>query len=131
MQFKKSEFWRHVYHKFTADSALSSVELLGEDSTFSYNCLVFSAFATFLTEPKLTDAFRKNMKGLVANCRFWNPFLKLFFFLIVGIYITFLFCLIGTTDLHEKITAIQDISLWLGLMKLRIVQLGCIDIPYL
>jgi len=97
----------------TADSALSSVGALG-DSTF-YIALFLALFATFYGT-QTTDASAKH-KGLVATVAF-ESFLKLFFFLIVGIYITF-YLFDGTTDLHEKITAIQDISPLVGFNEIE------------
>ena len=70
-----------------------------EDSTF-YVALLLAVFASFFGTQK-TDASEKH-SGIVASVAF-ESVLKLVFFLIIGIYITF-FLFDGTSDIYNKIS---------------------------
>lgn len=73
-----------------------------DDSTF-YVALLLAIFATFFGTQN-TDASEKH-KGIIASVAF-ESILKLVFFLVIGIYITF-YLFDGTTDIYNKIS-IQD-----------------------
>ncbi|OAB78660.1 ATP-binding protein [Cochleicola gelatinilyticus] len=70
-----------------------------DDSTF-YVALLLAVFATFFGTQN-TDASEKH-KGIIATVAF-ESVLKLLFFLIIGVYITF-YLFDGTTDIYNQIS---------------------------
>lgn len=92
----------------TESSSVSQVGAFG-DSTF-YIALLLALFATFFGT-QTTDASAKH-KGLIATVAF-ESFLKLLFFVIIGVYVTF-YLFDGSVDLHQKITSTEDISALVG-----------------
>ena len=78
------------------DTSYVSTSIL-DDSTF-YIALILAIFATFFGT-RTTDATDKR-KGIVATVAL-ESVIKLIFFLIVGVYVTF-FLFDGTTDIYDK-----------------------------
>lgn len=76
-----------------------------DDSTF-YVALLLAVFATFFGTQN-TDASEKH-KGIVASVAF-ESVLKLVFFLIIGVYITF-YLFDGTSDIYQRISQVKDIK---------------------
>ena len=74
-----------------------------DDSTF-YVALLLAIFATFFGTQN-TDASEKH-KGIIASVAF-ESVLKLVFFLIIGVYITF-YLFDGTTDIYNKISITEN-----------------------
>ena len=74
-----------------------------DDSTF-YVALLLAIFATFFGTQN-TDASEKH-KGIIASVAF-ESVLKLVFFLIIGVYITF-YLFDGTTDIYNKISITKN-----------------------
>lgn len=74
-----------------------------DDSTF-YIALLLAVFATFFGT-QTTDASEKH-KGIVVSVAF-ESILKLVFFLIIGIYVTY-FLFDGTTDIYNKISSVSN-----------------------
>lgn len=74
-----------------------------DDSTF-YVALLLAIFATFFGTQH-TDASEKHA-GIIASVAF-ESILKLLFFLIIGIYITF-FLFNGTTDIYNQIIHVDN-----------------------
>lgn len=73
------------------------------DSTF-YVALLLAIFATFFGTQN-TDASEKH-KGIIASVAF-ESILKLLFFLIIGVYITF-YLFDGSTDIYQQMTNIKN-----------------------
>ncbi len=76
-----------------------------DDSTF-YVALLLAIFAAFFGTQN-TDASEKH-KGIIASVAF-ESILKLVFFLIVGLYVTF-YLFDGTSDIYNKISAVKDLK---------------------
>ena len=74
-----------------------------DDSTF-YVALLLAIFAAFFGTQN-TDASEKH-KGIIASVAF-ESILKLVFFLIIGIYVTF-YLFDGTTDIYNKISITEN-----------------------
>ncbi|MDP5107311.1 MAG: ATP-binding protein [Polaribacter sp.] len=74
-----------------------------DDSTF-YVALLLAIFAAFFGTQN-TDASEKH-KGIIASVAF-ESILKLVFFLIIGVYITF-YLFNGTEDIYNKISITED-----------------------
>lgn len=74
-----------------------------DDSTF-YIALLLAVFATFFGT-QTTDASEKH-RGIVASVAF-ESVLKLVFFLIIGVYVTF-FLFDGTTDIYSKMSEVSN-----------------------
>ncbi|WP_040249443.1 sensor histidine kinase [Psychroserpens mesophilus] len=74
-----------------------------DDSTF-YVALLLAVFATFFGTQN-TDASEKH-KGIIASVAF-ESILKLVFFLIIGIYITF-YLFDGTSDIYNQISVLDN-----------------------
>jgi Na+/proline symporter/signal transduction histidine kinase len=74
-----------------------------DDSTF-YVALLLAIFAAFFGTQN-TDASEKH-KGIIASVAF-ESILKLVFFLIIGVYITF-YLFDGTTDIYNKIAITEN-----------------------
>ncbi|AUC81735.1 sensor histidine kinase [Lacinutrix sp. Bg11-31] len=74
-----------------------------DDSTF-YVALLLAIFATFFGTQN-TDASEKH-KGIIASVAF-ESVLKLVFFLIIGVYITF-YLFDGTTDIYNQIAITEN-----------------------
>ncbi|MGS2726431.1 ATP-binding protein [Psychroserpens sp. BH13MA-6] len=74
-----------------------------DDSTF-YVALLLAVFAAFFGTQK-TDASEKH-KGIIASVAF-ESVLKLLFFLVIGIYITF-YLFDGTTDIYAQISSEEN-----------------------
>jgi Na+/proline symporter/signal transduction histidine kinase len=79
------------------------------DSAF-YIALVLAVFVTFFSTQK-TDASTKN-KGIMATVAFESA-LKLLFFLILGVYVTF-YLFEGTSDIYESIKTTDNFSKLIG-----------------
>jgi len=75
------------------------------DSTF-YIAILLVVFATFYGTQK-TDASEKH-RGIVVSAAF-ESVLKLVFFLVIGIYVTF-YLFDGTTDIYDKISQTANFS---------------------
>lgn len=73
-----------------------------DDSTF-YVALLLAVFATFFGTQK-ADASEKHM-GIVASVAF-ESVLKLVFFLVIGVYITY-YLFDGTTDIYNQISSAE------------------------
>lgn len=86
-----------------------------DDSTF-YVALLLAIFATFFGTQN-TDASEKH-KGIIASVAF-ESILKLIFFLIIGVYITF-YLFDGTTDIYQQMSESME-----GFSKL--VTLGSVE----
>lgn len=84
------------------ESSYVSTTIL-DDSTF-YVALLLAVFAAFFGTQN-TDASEKH-KGIIASVAF-ESILKLVFFLIIGVYITF-YLFDGTTDIYNQISKIDD-----------------------
>lgn len=80
------------------------------DSAF-YIALVLAIFVTFFSTQK-TDASTKN-KGIIASVAFESA-LKLLFFLILGVYVTY-YLFDGTTDIYESIKTTDNFKELIGL----------------
>ncbi len=87
-----------TFEIMTTETGNSSTKILA-DSAF-YVALLLAVFASFFGTQK-TDASEKH-SGIVASVAF-ESVLKLVFFLIIGIYITF-FLFDGTSDIYSKIS---------------------------
>ncbi|MBU2940399.1 sensor histidine kinase [Lacinutrix sp. C3R15] len=74
-----------------------------DDSTF-YVALLLAVFATFFGTQN-TDASEKH-KGIIATVAF-ESVLKLVFFLIIGVYVTY-YLFDGTTDIYDQISISQN-----------------------
>ncbi|AXG69842.1 sensor histidine kinase WalK [Kordia sp. SMS9] len=74
-----------------------------DDSTF-YVALLLAIFATFFGTQN-TDASEKH-KGIIASVAF-ESIIKLVFFLIIGVYITF-YLFDGTTDIYNQMSASME-----------------------
>ncbi|MEY8849181.1 ATP-binding protein [Psychroserpens sp. XS_ASV72] len=85
-----------------------------DDSTF-YVALLLAVFATFFGTQN-TDASEKH-KGIIASVAF-ESVLKLLFFLVIGIYITF-YLFDGTTDIYSKISNTENFN---SLIKLNGIE---------
>lgn len=85
------------------DQKSLGVESVFEDTTF-YVALLLAIFAAFFGA-KSTDA-SNSRRGIVFTVAL-ESVLKLVFFLIIGVYITF-FLFEGTSDIFEKINMVQD-----------------------
>ena len=84
------------------------------DSTF-YVALLLAIFATFFGTQN-TDASEKH-PGIIASVAF-ESVLKLVFFLIIGVYITF-YLFDGTTDIYNKIATIDNFKQLTNLSSLE------------
>tara|TARA_R110002012_G_scaffold206357_2_gene376159 strand:- start:16616 stop:19318 length:2703 start_codon:yes stop_codon:yes gene_type:complete len=84
------------------DSSYVSTNIL-DDSTF-YIAVLLAVFATFFGTQK-TDASEKH-RGIVASVAF-ESVLKLLFFLIIGVYVTF-YLFDGTTDIYNQMYQLAD-----------------------
>jgi Na+/proline symporter/nitrogen-specific signal transduction histidine kinase len=84
------------------ESSYISTTIL-DDSTF-YVALLLAVFAAFFGTQN-TDASEKH-KGIIASVAF-ESILKLLFFLIIGVYITF-YLFDGTSDIYNQISKIDD-----------------------
>jgi Na+/proline symporter/signal transduction histidine kinase len=80
----------------TGDTAISHKTWLG-DTSF-YIALILALFATFFGTLKLDAS--KNKKGILFSIAF-ESILKLTFFLIIGVYVTF-YLFNGTSDIYEQ-----------------------------
>ena len=87
-----------------------------DDSTF-YIALLLAIFATFYGTQK-TDASEKH-RGIVVSVAF-EAILKLAFFLLIGIYVTF-FLFDGTEDIYNQISQTPNFS---SLVKINGVESG-------
>jgi Na+/proline symporter/nitrogen-specific signal transduction histidine kinase len=76
-----------------------------DDSTF-YVAVLLAVFAAFFGTQN-TDASEKH-KGIIASIAF-ESVLKLVFFLVIGVYITF-FLFDGTTAIYDKISTTENFS---------------------
>lgn len=94
-----------VSETFTIMSSEGSYESSGiyDDSTL-YIAIIIAVFAAFFGTQK-TDASEKH-KGIITTVAF-ESILKLIFFLIIGIYITF-FLFEGTTDIYSQASALDN-----------------------
>lgn len=87
-----------TFHLMT-DAPISSGKGVLDDSTF-YIALVLAVFATFFGT-QTSDATEKH-KGIIASIAF-ESILKLVFFLIIGVYVTY-FMFDGPTDIYNQIS---------------------------
>lgn len=87
-----------------------------DDSTF-YIALILAIFATFFGT-QATDASEKH-KGIVATVAF-ESILKLTFFLIIGVYVTY-YLFDGTTDIYDQISITDNFE---NLSKLPDLESG-------
>lgn len=76
-----------------------------DDSTF-YIALILAVFAAFFGT-QTTDASQK-YKGIIASVAF-ESFIKLIFFLVIGIYITF-YLFDGTADITQQFSKTTDVN---------------------
>ncbi|WP_223033388.1 ATP-binding protein [Hanstruepera marina] len=74
-----------------------------DDSTF-YIAVLLAVFATFFGT-QATDASEKH-RGIVASVAF-ESVLKLVFFLVIGLYVTF-YLFDGTTDIYDRISSVES-----------------------
>lgn len=85
------------------DTSYISTSII-DDSTF-YVALLLAIFAAFFGTQN-TDASEKH-KGIIASVAF-ESIIKLLFFLIIGVYVTF-YLFNGTTDIYNKISKIDNL----------------------
>lgn len=85
-----------------------------DDSTF-YVALLLAIFATFFGTQN-TDASEKH-KGIIASVAF-ESILKLFFFLIIGAYITF-YLFDGTSDIYDQVSQTENFK--------QLITLGSVE----
>ena len=86
-----------------SNSSANTSVVAFKDSTF-YVSLLLAVFATFFGTQH-TDASEKH-SGIIVSVAF-ESILKLLFFLIIGIYITF-YLFDGTTDIYTKMSSFSD-----------------------
>jgi Na+/proline symporter/signal transduction histidine kinase len=93
-----------TFEIMTDETSYVSTSIL-DDSTF-YIAVLLAVFATFFGTQK-TDASEKH-RGLVASVAF-ESILKLVFFLVIGIYATYVL-FDGTEDIYNKISTVKDFT---------------------
>lgn len=98
-----------TFQVMTIGTSFDSKSIL-QDSTL-YIALILAVFVTFFSTQK-TDASIKN-KGIIASVAF-EAILKLIFFLILGVYVTF-YLFDGTTDIYERISTTDNFEKLIGI----------------
>jgi len=91
-----------TFEIMTDNTSYTSTNIL-DDSTF-YVALLLAIFATFFSTQK-TDASESH-KGIIASVAF-ESVLKLVFFLIIGVYVTF-YLFDGTVDIHQQMSVKEN-----------------------
>ena len=104
-----------TFEIMTVESSYVSTTIF-DDSTF-YIALLLAIFATFFGT-QATDASEKH-KGIVTTVAF-ESILKLVFFLIIGIYVTY-FLFDGTEDIYSKVSKTENFE---KLIKLNSIEEG-------